>query len=68
MSALTSGPHGRIDVHHHYVPPAYAEAMRRAGIRDVAGAGQADGADHPGGAGQGADQQGPAGSVVRRLG
>lgn len=30
--------HGRIDVHHHVVPPAFVEAMTKQGIHQVAGA------------------------------
>jgi predicted TIM-barrel fold metal-dependent hydrolase len=29
---------GRIDVHHHLIPPVFAQAMERRGIREVAGA------------------------------
>lgn len=29
---------GRIDVHHHLIPPAFAQAMDKRGIKDVAGA------------------------------
>lgn len=29
---------GRIDVHHHLIPPAFTQAMERKGIREVAGA------------------------------
>jgi predicted TIM-barrel fold metal-dependent hydrolase len=29
---------GRIDVHHHLLPPAFAQAMERNGLREVAGA------------------------------
>lgn len=28
---------GRIDVHHHFVPPVYAEALRKAGLRTLDG-------------------------------
>ncbi len=30
--------HGRIDIHQHLVPPAFAAAMERRGISKVAGA------------------------------
>lgn len=35
--AMTITP-GRIDVHHHIIPPAFTEAMQRKGIHEVAGA------------------------------
>ena len=31
-------PAGRIDVHHHLIPPAYVETMQRYGLSKVAGA------------------------------
>ncbi|MCP3103386.1 amidohydrolase [Myxococcus sp. K15C18031901] len=31
-------PHGKIDVHHHVIPPAFSQAMERHGLREVAGA------------------------------
>lgn len=42
MSTPPSTPLGRIDVHHHYVPPAYARALTRMGLRDPLGAGPAE--------------------------
>lgn len=39
---VPSGPRGLIDVHHHFMPPAYADALRGAGLGDVAVAGQAE--------------------------
>lgn len=42
MSTYTSDPRGRIDVHHHFVPPAYARAMRRMGLCEGLGASQSE--------------------------